>query len=236
MRTRTVLVFLFVFSVWTIDCTEPSDRQDTTIPKTKATNSAPDANNNGTATVEKVDPSAAPSTEKPPMVIEGGNAPPKKGDLKKEVAMEPKKKLAEQDEKPDEAYPQKVKPRKGVNFSETVTPIVPESNNCSNSNDTSDKCQNATVTTTLPPLTTSEITPTSTMRPKHHKPNVTDDVPDLQTPAKREDYVIPVVGIIFVIPLIVILGALVYKKGVDLWERRHYRPMDFLIDGIYNNQ
>jgi hypothetical protein len=97
----------------------------------------------------------------------------------------------------------------------------------------SDVTANVTKTTAM-----AEVTPAPTVAPSpvphHHKPNVTSDVPEQQVPAKQEDYVIPVVGIIFAIPLIIILGALVYKKGADLWERRHYRRMDFLIDGIYN--
>ncbi|PNF33677.1 hypothetical protein B7P43_G12329 [Cryptotermes secundus] len=51
----------------------------------------------------------------------------------------------------------------------------------------------------------------------------------------RTDYVIPVVVVIFTVPLFVVLAVFLYKKSLELWERRHYRQMDFLIDGIYND-
>ena len=51
---------------------------------------------------------------------------------------------------------------------------------------------------------------------------------------KKPDYVVPVVAVILVIPLIIILAIVLYKKASDFWERRHYRRMDFLIDGMYN--
>lgn len=112
--------------------------------------------------------------------------------------------------------------------SSTSSPVTKQVENKSTDVDV-----NVTKTTAM-----DEVTPVPTMVPSpvphHHKPNVTSDVPEQQVPPKQEDYVIPVVGIIFAIPLIIILGALVYKKGADLWERRHYRRMDFLIDGIYN--
>jgi len=50
----------------------------------------------------------------------------------------------------------------------------------------------------------------------------------------RTDYVIPVVTVIMVIPLVIVLALFLYKKGSEFWERRHYRRMDFLIDGMYN--
>lgn len=51
----------------------------------------------------------------------------------------------------------------------------------------------------------------------------------------RTDYVIPIVSIIFVVPLVIVLAVFLYKKGSEFWERRHYRRMDFLIDGMYND-
>jgi hypothetical protein len=54
------------------------------------------------------------------------------------------------------------------------------------------------------------------------------------TDFSRTDYVVPVVLVIMVIPLVIVLALFLYKKGSEFWERRHYRRMDFLIDGMYN--
>lgn len=51
----------------------------------------------------------------------------------------------------------------------------------------------------------------------------------------RIDYVIPVVCVILAVPLVILLAVFLYKKGSEFWERRHYRRMDFLIDGMYND-
>jgi hypothetical protein len=50
----------------------------------------------------------------------------------------------------------------------------------------------------------------------------------------KTDYVIPVVLVIMAVPLVIVLALFLYKKGSEFWERRHYRRMDFLIDGMYN--
>ena len=54
------------------------------------------------------------------------------------------------------------------------------------------------------------------------------------TDLSRTDYVIPIVLVIMAIPLVIVLALFLYKKGSEFWERRHYRRMDFLIDGMYN--
>jgi len=51
----------------------------------------------------------------------------------------------------------------------------------------------------------------------------------------RTDYVIPVVCVILAVPLVIVLAVFLYKKSSEFWERRHYRRMDFLIDGMYND-
>ncbi|XP_067012192.2 probable serine/threonine-protein kinase DDB_G0272254 [Anabrus simplex] len=48
-------------------------------------------------------------------------------------------------------------------------------------------------------------------------------------------YIIPVVATILVVPLVVALLMFLYRRGAEFWERRHYRRMDFLIDGMYND-
>ena len=81
---------------------------------------------------------------------------------------------------------------------------------------------------------------------KNKKPQFTlDAVSDLpanlssqsvshSTDFSRTDYVIPLVLVIMTIPLVVVLALFLYKKVSEFWERRHYRRMDFLIDGMYN--
>jgi len=54
------------------------------------------------------------------------------------------------------------------------------------------------------------------------------------TDLSRTDYVIPIVLVIMTIPLVIVLALFLYKKGSEFWERRHYKRMDFLIDGMYN--
>lgn len=53
--------------------------------------------------------------------------------------------------------------------------------------------------------------------------------------SSESDYVIPIVALIFAAPLLAILGMVLYKRSKEFWERRHYRRMDFLIDGMYND-
>lgn len=49
------------------------------------------------------------------------------------------------------------------------------------------------------------------------------------------DFVVPIVIALLAVPFIAVLGAYAYKKSRDFWDRRHYRRMDFLIDGMYND-
>uniref|UniRef100_A0A182FJC0 Uncharacterized protein n=2 Tax=Anopheles albimanus TaxID=7167 RepID=A0A182FJC0_ANOAL len=50
----------------------------------------------------------------------------------------------------------------------------------------------------------------------------------------RRDYVLPIVTLIFVVPLLLGLFLLSYRRAKEFWLTRHYRRMDFLIDGMYN--
>lgn len=57
-------------------------------------------------------------------------------------------------------------------------------------------------------------------------------LPD-SNPGHRE-YVLPVVTLIFAIPLLAGLFLLSYRRAKEFWLTRHYRRMDFLVDGMYN--
>lgn len=50
----------------------------------------------------------------------------------------------------------------------------------------------------------------------------------------HREYVVPIVTLIFAIPLLLGLFLLSYRRAKEFWLTRHYRRMDFLIDGMYN--
>lgn len=52
---------------------------------------------------------------------------------------------------------------------------------------------------------------------------------------KKTDYIVPIVVVILSVPLVAILSSVLYKRGAEWWQHRHYRRMDFLIEGMYNN-
>lgn len=51
---------------------------------------------------------------------------------------------------------------------------------------------------------------------------------------RKIDYIVPVVITITALPLLGVAFYVLYKRGRDYWDKRHYRRMDFLIDGMYN--
>ncbi|XP_040173928.1 integumentary mucin C.1-like [Anopheles arabiensis] len=53
-------------------------------------------------------------------------------------------------------------------------------------------------------------------------------------PNGRREYIVPIVTLIFAIPLLLGLFLLSYRRAKEFWLTRHYRRMDFLIDGMYN--
>jgi hypothetical protein len=60
-------------------------------------------------------------------------------------------------------------------------------------------------------------------------------IPPKPSGAGHREYIVPFILMIFAIPMI--LGAFVvsYRKFKDWWLTRHYRRMDFLVDGMYND-
>ncbi|XP_078044840.1 uncharacterized protein LOC144474142 [Augochlora pura] len=52
---------------------------------------------------------------------------------------------------------------------------------------------------------------------------------------KRIDYVFQIIIALIALPALGAILFIVYKQGRDCWEKRHYRRMDFLIDGMYND-
>lgn len=52
---------------------------------------------------------------------------------------------------------------------------------------------------------------------------------------KKIDCVLPVIVTLIALPVLGAIMYMVYKQCRDCWDKRHYRRMDFLIDGIYND-
>lgn len=53
--------------------------------------------------------------------------------------------------------------------------------------------------------------------------------------SKKVDYIVPIVITLIVLPLLGTAIFVLYRRGRDCWDKRHYRRMDFLIDGMYND-
>lgn len=51
---------------------------------------------------------------------------------------------------------------------------------------------------------------------------------------RKIDYIVPVIITVTALPLLSVAFYVLYKRGRDYWDKRHYRRMDFLIDGMYN--
>lgn len=58
--------------------------------------------------------------------------------------------------------------------------------------------------------------------------------PPLGMPRKI-DYIVPVIITIIALPILGAVIFVLYRRGRDCWDKRHYRRMDFLIDGMYND-
>ncbi|KAH8235551.1 hypothetical protein KR032_002472 [Drosophila birchii] len=66
-------------------------------------------------------------------------------------------------------------------------------------------------------------------------------VPQVQeltgTQANRSDtsYVVPIVTVLLTVPLAIGVVTIMYRRFRYMWSTRHYRRMDFLVDGMYND-
>nr|AAX55665.1 24 kDa salivary protein [Phlebotomus ariasi] len=56
----------------------------------------------------------------------------------------------------------------------------------------------------------------------------------LEMPVNHRDYIVPIVVLIFAIPMILGLATVVIRRFRDYRLTRHYRRMDYLVDGMYN--
>lgn len=50
----------------------------------------------------------------------------------------------------------------------------------------------------------------------------------------RQQYVIPIIVLIFAVPMVLGMVTVFTRRFKHYWSTRHYRRMDFLVDGMYN--
>jgi len=56
----------------------------------------------------------------------------------------------------------------------------------------------------------------------------------LEDDDKERDYIIPIIGLIFAVPLLLILANYLSRKVRQYWSKRNYQRMDYLINEMYN--
>lgn len=135
------------------------------------------------------------------------------------------------------------KGRKGVPQISSVVPRkgVPEDGG--NKSVTLDNAEHSSLNT--PSESTQTLKTPSPHVPGHNKkPEYVSDKEDvddfdkysiIKTSTTGEDYVI--IGIVIVIGIwfSVFGGLIFYRRAGEYWDRRHYRRMDFLVEGMYND-
>lgn len=93
-------------------------------------------------------------------------------------------------------------------------------------------------TVTVPGNNESDVT-SHTQSDKLNSTSKTPKVPNNNILNSNQDntqkYIVPIVIVILSVPFVAILISVVYKRGAEWWKYRHYRRMDFLINGIYDN-
>ncbi|XP_067640702.1 probable serine/threonine-protein kinase nek3 [Eurosta solidaginis] len=52
---------------------------------------------------------------------------------------------------------------------------------------------------------------------------------------RSRDFIVPIMTVLFTIPLVCGVVITTYRRFRDCWSTRHYRRMDFLVDGMYND-
>ncbi|XP_030566004.1 integumentary mucin C.1 isoform X2 [Drosophila novamexicana] len=148
------------------------------------------------------------------------------------------------------------------NSSSSSSTITTPAANINASASNSSSSSTTTTTTTSTTRSTTTTTSTTTMRPK--KPTVTSSM-DKQLEGEKLDaaatgagnvaphvlpvqelsssltnrgeneYIVPIVTIMLAVPLAIAVFIIMYRRFRDLWTTRHYRRMDFLVDGMYND-
>lgn len=110
------------------------------------------------------------------------------------------------------------KPRKGAVFVETNTTNITHS----------------TSTTIRPKKPTVTIGgDDSSLSSKDNLSNI--DSITVNSHKSSSNFIVPIVAVILSVPLVAIIISVLYKRGTEWWQHRHYSRMDFLIDGMYNS-
>ncbi|XP_016977003.1 salivary glue protein Sgs-3 [Drosophila rhopaloa] len=52
---------------------------------------------------------------------------------------------------------------------------------------------------------------------------------------EQSGYVVPILTVLLTVPLAIGVMTILYRRFRDMWSTRHYRRMDFLVDGMYND-
>ncbi|VVD03445.1 unnamed protein product [Leptidea sinapis] len=102
----------------------------------------------------------------------------------------------------------------------------------------------------IPPLNSSVVNNNVNVV-KPHKPRVLsadvlenlgpdddiDPIPKVQKLHQNShpDLIMPIVITILVVPMFAVITYMAIKRGREAWQNRHYKRMDFLLDGMYND-
>lgn len=120
------------------------------------------------------------------------------------------------------------------NLIANVTSVTPISVNKTSVLNGTDKLN---VTKTLKPLVLSHEA-LAKMDEVNHV-HIQEDEPDVKVQVMKAGshpgLIIPIVITILVVPMFAVVAYLALKRGKEAWKNRHYKRMDFLLDGMYND-
>nr|XP_050857618.1 uncharacterized protein LOC127067087 [Vespula vulgaris] len=103
------------------------------------------------------------------------------------------------------------------------------------------KLNNTIVISTTPPVNKHKPNPKPTVTMGGGSADPNKPIPPSPTKnsplgmPRKIDYIIPIAITIVALPILGVASFILYNRGKDCWDKRHYRRMDFLIDGMYND-
>lgn len=86
-----------------------------------------------------------------------------------------------------------------------------------------------------PPVEHVNITKTTTNATFKSKPLASETQSTEDEVSSQPDYTALIVGLSLGIAMVLILASVTYWRLRDVWERRQYKRVDFLIDGLYTD-
>ncbi|CAG9563563.1 unnamed protein product [Danaus chrysippus] len=120
------------------------------------------------------------------------------------------------------------------NLISKVTLVTPTSDNTTSVSNGTEKLN---VTKILKPLVLSHES-LAKMDEINHV-HIEEDEPDVKVQVMKAGshpgLIIPIVITILVVPMFAVVAYLALKRGKEAWKNRHYKRMDFLLDGMYND-